>query len=233
MSIRLAVLAALLAACAVAAGQAPGRDVLYQLSTYAALKAGAYEGFQTYGDVKKHGDFGIGAFDAMDGEMIELDGAIYRVSSDGQVRPADDAATTPYCTVTFFDADRTASLDKAMDYNQLKEYLDTALPTNTICAVKIEGTFAHVKTRSVPAQSTPYPPLDAVLQQQAVFEFTNVTGTAVGFRFPAQMDGVQVPGYHLHFLTANKDGGGHLLDFKTGKVEVEIDDTPEFRMILP
>jgi acetolactate decarboxylase len=233
MKMPLAAMAALLAVCAAAPAQSPARDVLYQLSTYSALKAGAYDGFQSYGEVKKHGDFGIGAFDAMDGEMILLDGTVYRVASDGKVAAMDDSARSSYCTVTFFDADQDASLENSVDYAYLKSYLDTAVPTNRICAVRITGTFMHVKTRSVPAQAKPYPPLDEVIRQQTVFEFNNIAGTAIGFRFPSFMDGVQVPGYHLHFLTADKTGGGHLLDFKTEKVQVEIDDTPEFRMILP
>lgn len=233
MKMPIALMSALLAAWIPASAQSPARDVLYQLSTYSALKAGVYDGLQRYGDVKKHGDFGIGAFDAMDGEMILLDGTVYRVAADGKVAAVEDSALSSYCTVTFFDADRNATLANAVDYAYLKSYLDTAVPTNLICAVRITGTFAHVKTRSVPAQAKPYPPLDEVIKQQSVFEFTNVTGTAVGFRFPSFMEGVQVAGYHLHFLTADKTGGGHLLDFKTEKVEIGIDDTPEFRMVLP
>jgi acetolactate decarboxylase len=64
---------------------AQDRDVLYQLSSMAALKAGVYDGFRTYADVKQHGDFGIGTFEAINGEMIAVDGTVYQVKTDGHV----------------------------------------------------------------------------------------------------------------------------------------------------
>jgi acetolactate decarboxylase len=65
-----------------------------------------------------------------------------------------------------------------------------------------------------------------------VFEFTNVTGTAAGFRFPSFMDGVQAPGYHLHFLNTERTAGGHLLDGRLLNATVKIDPTSEFLMDL-
>ena len=212
---------------------AQDRDVLYQLSSMAALKAGAYDGFKTYADVTRHGDFGIGTFQGIDGEMIELDGTVYQVKTDGHVYTPADSTPSCYATVTFFDNDKTIELEEPMSYGELKAWLDGQMPTNIPCAIRIDGTFETVKTRSVPSQQKPYPPLDDVVKQQAVFEFTNVTGTAVGFRFPSFMDGVQAPGYHLHFLTQDRGAGGHLLDFRIWHGTVKIDYTREFLMELP
>jgi acetolactate decarboxylase len=212
---------------------AQDRDVLYQLSSMAALKAGVYDGFRTVADVKQHGDFGIGTFEAINGEMIALDDAVYQVKTDGHVYTTDDSTQTCYAVVTFFDDDKTMPVEQPMDYSQLKTWLDGVLPTNIPCAIRIEGTFKYVKSRSVHPQSKPYPPLDAVVKNQVVFEFTNVTGTAVGFRFPAFMDGVQAPGYHLHFLTQNREAGGHLLDCRIWHASVKVDFKREFLMELP
>ena len=212
---------------------AQDRDVLYQLSSMAALKSGVYDGFKTYADVKRHGDFGIGTFEAINGEMIELDGTVYQVRTDGHVYTPDDSTQTCYATVTFFDDDKTIPLEQPMDYSQLKTWLDGILPTNIPCAIRIEGTFETVKTRSVHPQNKPYPPLDDVVKNQVVFEFTNVTGTAAGFRFPAFMDGVQAPGYHLHFLTQDRKAGGHLLDCRIWNATVKVDFKREFLMELP
>lgn len=212
---------------------AQDRDVLYQLSSMAALKAGVYDGFRAYTDVKQHGDFGIGTFEGIDGEMIELDGTVYQVSTDGHVYKPDDSTQACYATVTFFDDDKMIPLDQPMDYVQLKTWLDSVLPTNIPCAIRIDGTFEYVKSRSVHSQSKPYPPLDDVIKNQVVFEFTNVAGTAAGFRFPAFMDGVQAPGYHLHFLTQNREGGGHLLECRIWNASVKLDFTRKFLMELP
>ncbi len=212
---------------------AQDRDVLYQLSSMAALKAGAYDGIKTYADVTRHGDFGIGTFEGINGEMIELDGTVYQVKTDGKVYTPDLSTQSCYATVTFFDNDQAVELEQPMSYDEIKARLDAILPTNIPCAIRIDGIFETVKTRSVPAQKKPYPPLDDVVKQQVVFELTNVTGTAVGFRFPSFMDGVQAPGYHLHFLAQGGDAGGHLLDCRIWRGTVKIDFTREFLMELP
>ena len=217
----------------VGTAHARNRDVLYQLSSMAALKAGAYEGLKPYSYIKERGDFGIGTFENIDGEMVEVDGKVYQVKTDGKVYMPADSTLACYATVTFLDEQAVAQVDEPMDYGELMTFLDSVVPTNVPDAIRIEGDFEYVKTRSVPAQARPYPPLDDVVRQQVVFELTNVTGTAVGFRFPSFMNGVQAPGYHLHFLNAERTAGGHLLDFRLRKARIIIDETPEFLMELP
>lgn len=232
----LTVLAAIVAGFAARAETPPAArsDALYQLSTITALKQGMYEPFDTYDRVKERGDFGIGTFGGLDGEMIQLDGTVYQVPYDGQAVVAPDSAATPYATVTFFDADQSASLQQALDYEAFRNYLKSWLPTaNILYAIRVDGTFARVKTRSVPGQSKPYPPLEKVLEYQSVFEFTNVAGTVVGFVFPEYMNGVQQPGCHFHFLTADRKAGGHLLEFTTADVKVAADLIHGFEMSLP
>jgi len=214
--------------------QISARDTLYQFSTIQAIKAGVYDGMKPYSDIMKRGDFGIGTFADLDGEMIELDGVIYQVKVNGDVLICDSQQTAPYTTVTFFDSDQIGVIKKSMDYPQLKKFIDKILTTKNVpVAIKLTGKFSYVKTRSVAAQKKPYPPLSEVVKHQQEFEMTNVTGTAVGFRFPAYMDQVQAVGYHLHFITDDHKAGGHLLAFQTDDVKLELDYTHEFLMELP
>jgi acetolactate decarboxylase len=112
--------------------------------------------------------------------------------------------------------------------------MDGLLPTeNIFYAIKIEGTFTYVKTRSVPGQEKPYPPLVEVTANQTTFDFTDVKGTIIGFLCPDYVSGVNVAGYHLHFLTDDRDAGGHVLEFTVKQASVSFDATPEFLMILP
>jgi len=90
-----------------------------------------------------------------------------------------------------------------------------------------------VKARSVPAQKKPYPQLAEVVKTQPVFELTDVSGTMVGFWCPSFVKGVNVPGYHLHFLRADGKKGGHVLDFIVENATMEVDDSREFSLILP
>jgi acetolactate decarboxylase len=229
--IRVAFLAAL-CGCAVPTPQT--RGIVFQTSTIDALMAGVYDGVITCGELKKHGDFGIGTFEGLDGEMVVLDRRIFQIRSDGQVYAVSDDTKTPFANVVFFQPDRTVTLAQPHGLKELKQYLDGLLPSkNLFYAVKIEGTFRRVKTRSVPRQTPPYPPLGEVVKQQAVFEFHQVTGTIVGFRYPGFMSGLNVPGYHLHFLTKDRDTGGHLLDCETEQVQIELGQAPRLSLVLP
>jgi len=217
------------------AGCADRRDVLFQTSTISALMDGAYDGDLTCGRLRRHGDFGLGTFDGLDGEMVVLDGRVWRVRADGAVRRAADGVKTPFAAVTFFDADRTASAEEPMSLQELTALIDGLLPTpNVPYAVRVRGSFQYVKTRSVPRQSRPYRRLAEVVKQQPTFEFLAARGTLVGFRLPAYAGaGLNVPGWHLHFLTADRAGGGHVLALVTGEVTIAIDDCSAWHVALP
>lgn len=230
-----AVLAAALLAAAAPAQEPVHRDALYQFSALSALKAGVYDAMVTCGDMRQRGDFGIGTFEKLNGEMILLHGVVYRAGSDGTIRTMENLVGVPFATVAFFSADQTFSLDAPTDLAEANRLIAERLPTPNIpYAVRIEGTFDYVKARSVPAQKKPYFPLEQVIKnQQVVFEYTNVAGTAVGFYTPAYLDGLQSPGFHLHFLKKDRKGGGHLLDARMRQVKVSLDAKREVRMILP
>lgn len=209
-------------------------DVLFQVSTINALLQGVYDGEITYGELAQYGDFGIGTFNSLDGEMIGLEGRFYQIKTDGIAYPVDDSMRTPFAAVTFFEADKIVLSEEALDQTQLEQYLDGLLPTkNIFYALKIEGIFKYIKARSVPRQNKPYPPLVEAAKNQSIFQFHNVEGTIVGFRCPVYVQGINVPGYHLHFITEDRKAGGHLLECEVENIEIEIDYTSQFYMALP
>ncbi|MGA9755860.1 MAG: acetolactate decarboxylase [Desulfobaccales bacterium] len=207
---------------------------LFQTSTLQALMAGVYDGDLTYEELARHGDFGLGTFDGLDGEMIALDGAFYQVKADGRVYPVAGAMKTPFAEVTFFRAGKTYMLEMPLNYQQLLDYVTLLLPSpNLLYAIKIEGFFPYVKTRSVPRQQKPYPPLAEVAKKQSVFEMTKVKGVIVAFRYPACLAGVNLAGYHCHIITADRRAGGHLLDCRVERATVTIDAISNFSLRLP
>ena len=207
---------------------------LFQVSQFNTFSAGNYEGNVTYAELAKHGDFGIGTVNGLDGEMVALDGVFYQIPVEGTPHQIGVTAQTPYATVTFFKADQTIHLLDSLNYSQLTAYINSSLPAyNTIYAIKVHGTFDYAKTRSVPIQTKPYPPLAEAVSNQTVFTLGNVSGTAVGFWFLKSMDGVDFAGYHLHFITDNHSAGGHLLDCIVRNATIEIDQIGKFEMVLP
>ncbi|MHB9075735.1 MAG: acetolactate decarboxylase [Desulfobaccales bacterium] len=208
--------------------------LIFQTSTLQALMDGVYDGDLTFEELARHGDFGVGTFNALDGEMIGLDGKFYQIRDDGRVTPVAGAMKTPFAEVTFFKAIKTHRLEKPLTYRQLTDYITTLLPSpNLLYAIKIEGFFPYVKTRSVPRQHKPYPPLAEVAKKQAVFEFTNVKGVIVAFRYPQYLSGVNLAGYHCHFITADRRGGGHLLDCRVEGATMAVDTIPRLDLRLP
>jgi acetolactate decarboxylase len=216
---------------AVAFGQT---DALYQVSTLEALVDGVMDGETTLEALSVRGDFGIGTFNAVDGELLLVNGLFYRIDGTGKVRLADKKEMTPFALVTFFETDQTAVPDSALSMDAFGRWLDARLPSsNLFYAVQIDGRFRSVKTRSVPRQQKPYPRLTDVVKTQPVFEFEHVRGVMVGFRLPEFIKGVNMPGYHLHFLMREGMGGGHVLGFVPDRVTVQIDQTDEFVLKLP
>jgi acetolactate decarboxylase len=209
-------------------------DTLYQYSTLGSLMAGVYDGALTFGELKSHGDFGLGTFNTLDGEMVAIDGNIYQVKSDGSVQLVSDDMKTPFSVVTFFESDDSRTVNERMDCDALKAMIDEMLPTENIpYAIKVSGDFSYIKTRSVPAQIEPYPPLLDVIADQPTFKFKNIQGDMLGFRLPDYMDIANSPGYHFHFLNSDKNAGGHVLGCQVANVTIELDYTDEWLTELP
>jgi acetolactate decarboxylase len=209
-------------------------ETLVQISTIDALLAGLYDGVATTGELKRQGDFGIGTFDALDGEMVLLDGQVYRVSADGKAAVVPDKETTPFAGVTFFAADQEITVPPGTDFDAFRALVDKALPSpNLFYAFRLEGRFKTVSTRSVPRQSKPFKELVEVVKNQPVFDFQDVEGTLVGFYCPPFVKGINVPGYHLHFLSADRSAGGHLLAFTVDHATLQVDTLNRFILQLP
>ena len=208
---------------------------VFQTSTISALMGGLYDGEVTYAQLAQHGDFGLGTFDGLDGEMVALDGKFYQIKSDGKVYPVDGSMKAPFAVVMFFDPTVRFSLDDEVDFKEFQHAMDGAVPSkNLFYAVKCKGDFKLMKVRIVKRQTKPYSSAaEVVIKTQRVFEYRDVRGTMVGFRFPDYTMGINVSGYHLHFLNKSFSAGGHVYDFKMSRAEIEIDPASNLHIAVP
>jgi acetolactate decarboxylase len=209
--------------------------VLFQASTIGALLDGAYDGDVSYAQLAEHGDLGLGTFDALDGEMIALDGDFYRADVDGATTPVEPDALTPFAAVTWFEPEIEHEIEAPLDHENLLDELDgLAGDAGSSFAVRIDGDFDLVRARSVPRQAPPYRGLaEVAAAEQHVFDLDDVSGTIVGFRFPDYAEGVEVTGYHLHFITDERDRGGHVLDCRTRSGIAQVDMASDLHVELP
>jgi len=211
-------------------------DALVQFSLVAALAAGDYTGGPPLREVLSNGDFGVGTFSRLDGEMIVLDGKIYQALADGTLRSADLNDTAPFAAVTFFDEDGHIDLadHRFESLSTLDEKLDELLPhRNFPYALRLEGDFAAITLRSVPAQSPPFQPLVDVVAHQVTWQHQNVRGVLVGLRCPAWVGKLNVPGYHWHFLNDDRTLGGHVLACELRSAVLRYDECTSLVIRLP
>jgi len=209
------------------------KNTVYLCAPVNALVEGIYEEKIPFHKVKQHGDFGLGTFDYLDGEMIMLDGRIWQIRADGRVEKVGDEALTPFACVTFFQPDKFATLSGDRDYANFLDWLERLLPSaNLFYALRIDGLFSYIKTRSVPKQEC-YRPLVEVAAEQPIFEFEQIEGTLAGFYTPEFMASLNVPGMHLHFLSANEQHGGHLLECRPHQAQVAVQVLDAMELGLP
>jgi len=153
-----------------------------------------------------------------------VDGRFYRADVDGFTAPVPAAACTPFAVVVPF----SPSIDLATA--DLAAHLEDAGP---VCAVRFDGGFELVRARSIPRQQPPYRALAEVAAEQHEFELRDVSGTLVGFRFPDYASGLEVAGYHLHFITDDRRRGGHVLEYRARAGRLRIDTSSELHVELP
>ncbi|MFA5063474.1 MAG: acetolactate decarboxylase [Candidatus Omnitrophota bacterium] len=210
------------------------KSIIYQYSTSSAFLAGAYDGGLSVGQLKEHGNFGLGAFNGIDGELILVGGVCYQAKSDGKISRASNKLKVPFAVADFFRSSTEAVHYNSLTYKQLLEYLDLLIPDkNSIFAIKVEGDFVAVKTRSFVKQDKPYKPFSEVAKSQSVAEFSGVKGVLVGFYFPGYMKELNFSGYHFHFISRDKKSGGHLLDCSLSQGIIRIQKMNNFFMALP
>jgi acetolactate decarboxylase len=208
--------------------------VLFQASTIGALLDGAYDGDLGFAELAEHGDLGLGTLNGLDGEMIALDGRFYRADVEGDVAEVGPDERTPFAVVTRFEPSVEARLGGPLDHPALLAKLDELIPDAAAsCAIRLDGRFDFVRARSVPRQSPPYRPLTEVVLEQHVFELTEVEGTMLGFRFPDYAEGIEVSGYHLHFISADRNRGGHVLASRSSGLRAALDPSSELHIELP
>lgn len=215
-------------------GATPDKDAVFQLAAFNTFSSGKFAGVMAYSEIEQHGNFGIGTFDGLNGEMLAFDGAFYQIPSSGNPLVVEGTQTSPHATVTYFDTDLSYTVT-GLNYTDLKRYLDNQLATtkDTIYAIKVSGDFSYVQARSPARQSEPYPNLTDALKTQSIFNLTDVSATAVGYWFPSSMNGVDPAGYHIHIMTNDKTAGGHLLECIIDNATIEVDVIKNYNLILP
>jgi len=206
---------------------------LYQVSTTTALVEGIYQGAVRVAALREHGNLGLGTFEGLDGEMVVVDGHFFQVRSDGSVKEVNDKVLSPFAAVTAFSPDRSITLDDCPDLSHLTSQFDTLRTSdNFFYALRVDGIFDYIHARAMRRTKEGIPLVQAAAVQPE-FEFRNISGTLVGFWTPEYAKALNVPGYHLHFISADRTHGGHILQCRGKNLRLQIQREGDFHIVLP
>lgn len=216
---------------------------IYQVSTLQALAMGYTRAVVSVGDFLKHGDIGLGTFENVDGEMILLGGKCYRALDDGAVAISESDTGVPFAVTTFFQDGPKFAIENIGNLESLKTLLDNKIEEgfglNSMHIIKIDGDFSKIYARSEAPYRSQHVTLKEILQKtQKDYAFSDIKGTLVCVYFPDYMDGINAPGWHLHFISDDRESGGHVFDLemkygeatinKISSIEIELPNTAAF-----
>ena len=220
-----------------------GKTKMYQVSTLQALAMGHTRPVIDVAELKKHGTTGLGTFDGVDGEMIMLDGKCYRAIENGSVSEAGDDMGVPFASVSNFVGERSFTFTDIHDIGTLKAQLNNKIEEefglNSMHMVRIDGEFEVIDARSEsPTYSIHVSLKDMLSKTQKSFVFDNVKGVLICVYYPDYMDGINAPGWHLHFVSEDRQKGGHVFEMsmksgsgtldKINSIEIKLPDEPVF-----
>ena len=207
---------------------------IYQYSLLNALMDGVSETGITASKLASKGNQGLGTFVRMNGELLFLDGKVYQLQAEGNIREAADDDQIPFAVSTQFVPQRTENVqlsDKDDVDNALNSFNDHA--ANLFMTYRINGHFEYLKCRTVRGQEFKGQSLSELGKKQSVETYENVSGTIIGFRTPKNWQGFGVAGEHLHFITDDRKAGGHVLEMKAEKVEMQMAVASNVHVELP
>ena len=209
------------------------RHRMYQISTSTALVDGVAQGAVSAQTLLEHGDFGLGTFENLDGEMVILEGAIYQVMSDGSVKRREDDFKIPFAVVTRFQEEEHFEAKSTSCLKDLELACDPHRESNNLFyALKVEGVFEAVHARAVSSIAPGTRLVDAAKEQKE-FYFSNIEGTLIGLWSPVYSSSFNVPGYHFHFISKDRTKGGHVLQCRAKTLRVGLQMLCEYDVRLP
>lgn len=210
---------------------------LYQVALFQSVALGEYYGVMTVGQFKQHGDFGMGIFEGVNGELIMLDGVVYQALYDGSVVVPDDDTLIPYGNAAFFEADIEMGCISAKDIHEIENILTEQVERsgkNQFYFAKISGKFPYVAVRSELKQEEPYRMLNIALRSdQRKYEYNDIHGTIVGLYCPDYMQSMNAPGWHFHFISDDGTKGGHMTAAVLDHCRADLNKISRFIVDIP
>jgi len=199
-------------------------DRIWHYSMIDAMRRGIYEGTHTVKELKDHGDFGLGTFNHLNGELIALDGTIYRILPSGNVEVASEDLKSPFTSLTFFKADLVKTINFTGAFEDLQEKILPMLSTQNLpYAIKIEARWSDITVAGAePISPSDTTELATLMKARPQYKRQNVKGTMIGYFTPSLLSNVDLSPFHFHFISDDKKFAGHLMSGQLKNAEIKI-----------
>ncbi len=205
-----------------------------QFSFVDALVAGLFEGAFAASAVHAAGDFGLGCGDALDGELVLLDGELFRCPGAGGVIRVCPDELVPFAEVALFEPTLVQSVTGPLDERTFEHLIDSLVPSaNLFYAIRVDGLFDRMTVRDAVRQQQPFRGLADAVKDQRVASVANTRGAMIGFRGPDVFQGLSVAEFHLHYLDESREFGGHVTDYDLVEGTLSIEAYASFTVHLP
>lgn len=210
------------------------QSTLFQVGTYTSLVHGVYHGEYTFAELAKHGDFGLGTFDGINGEMAAFDGVFYKLQEDGILKIANPDDITPFANVTFFNPTEQLAIQHIKNFEHLIQTIETNLTNKNVPhALRFDAHCDYVNFSIVRGQKKPYPPITEVQKTKIIEIKKDIAGTMIGFWIPKYFSPVAKTGLHLRFITENRTTGGQLHDIALKQATIHLQPLHKIEIYLP
>lgn len=204
-----------------------------QFAVLDALLGGVYSQGIAARDVRALGDTGIGCCEGLGGEVILIDGELLECTADGPPRLMGDDEVLPFADICTIGPSPAVPTDRG-DLTVFRALVEELLRSrNLFHAVRWEGAVERIRTRVTRRQSPPLRPLADVAAEQIETETVAVEGALVGFWMPRIYQGITVAGLHLHFVSADRSVGGHVLEADLGPGFLRMTAFADFHLRVP
>ncbi len=208
-------------------------NTVTQVSTADALERGDVRGRISCAGLRRYGDFGYGIGEHLGGQFVLLNGRFHRVGPDGRLRQPHPEKRLAFAAVSPFRWDQAITIGERTDLKKLiRTIADVPGTKNDLRAIKLQGRFLEIRTFTLDTVRADGVRYTEVAGKRPVMAHEDITGTILGYRTPAYMQGLALPGYRLFFVSENLEFGGEIVDFTLLQGVVEIDTCDRLHVLL-
>ena len=163
-------------------------------------------------------------------------GVAYLATADGNVTVMSPEDGVAFSTVAKFDT--TVPVEKLENISSIEVLKEKLAPyveknPNIFYMLKATGTFGKMHVRSCYACEKPYPTLSEAASHQKEFQYQNVSGSVIAVYCPPYVEGINLPGWHFHFLSQDKTTGGHILGLQADSLSLQLNPILDWELLLP